>query len=177
MVSQKKSVAVITSSPALSSIISMVLGREEALRTQQFKGIDSLVSHMRILPVDLIVSDYKLENRTAPGLVAMLRKTLPRRRYQLIVLSDHMDREVKLSCRFAGVDEVIIKPMSPLFLKERVVARLETGESQTSANWRTPHASCSHPSKDTVAYSGNVIPLFGTSNNPDQRSGDSLHPA
>ncbi len=174
MVSQKKSVAVITASPALSSIFAMMLEQTEALRVQQFAGTEALVSHMRLLPVDLIVSDYDLETSSVSELVANLRKNLPSRRYQLVVLTDHISREIKLSCKFAGVDEVLVKPMSPLFLKERVVARLGIGESLTSASWRTPRA---RASKNAVTYSGNVIPLFGGQNSSGQQSSDSLHPA
>ncbi len=179
MISHKKSIAITTASPALGSIFAMMLEQTEGLRVQQFAGIEALVSHMRLLPVDLIVSDYDLETGSLPDLVAKLRKTLPSRRYQLVVLADHISREVKLSCKFAGVDEVLVKPMSPLFLKERIMARLgiEIDEAGIGAHRRTPRARHSRPSKGAAVYSGNVIPLFGAPDNPDRQNGDSLHPA
>lgn len=173
MISHRKSIAIITASPALGSIFAMMLEQTEGLRVQQFAGIEALVSHMRLLPVDLIVSDYVLETGSMAELVAILRKTLPSRRYQLVVLADHISREIKLSCKFAGVDEVLVKPMSPLFLRERVVARLGIGDSRdgVSARRRTAHSGRSRPLRREGPYSGNVVPLFGS------RNKDNLHPA
>ena len=126
-------VAVLTPNPALNSIISMVLDCNDQLNVQTFDRAEVLQTHLRIAPVDLIVCDYELGElgsgswKLAPQFVVDMHRQLPTRQFQVIVLTNSIDAELQQSCKFAGIDEVIVKPMSPLFLKDRIVARLEKG--------------------------------------------------
>lgn len=128
MVLKKKFVAIITSSPALSSIISMVLDCEEHLHVLTFNRADSLKCHSRIAPVDLIIADYQIGLTHAPQLAVDLRQANPNRHFQFIVLADFMDQSSKQACQFAAIDEVIAKPMSPLFVRDRVLAQLDKAQ-------------------------------------------------
>ncbi len=162
MTSGKKFVAVVTDSPALGSIIAMVLADEERLGVQQFNDADALLTHMRIVPLDLLVVDYHLEGTSAAQLVLDLRRDLPQRRFETLVLTGRVTPQVKLACKFARIDEVIIKPMSPAFLKERVLSRLRVrnvdregfgGHGNEVVTPRNPN------------WPDNVVPLFGGGRN------------
>ena len=131
---EKKYVAVFTASPALGSIISMMLEGEEQLHIQQFTSADMLEAHMRVAPVDLIVMDYQLERTNAAQLVLNLRRNLPQRRFETLVLTSSVSEEIKLACKFARIDEVVIKPMSPVFLKERILSRLDRKSTRLNSS-------------------------------------------
>jgi len=171
MASGKKFVAVITASPALGSIIAMMLDNEEQLGVQQFNDADTLLTHMRIVPVDLIVMDYHLEGTVQ--LVLNMRRDLPHRQFETLVLTGRVTPEVKLACKFARIDEVIIKPMSPVFLKERVLSRLQArnlaheglgghGKIDDRCAALKPEIAATRRAN----WPGNVVPLFGAGENP-----------
>ena len=87
MTSEKKHVAIITASPALGSIIAMMLEQQEQLHIQQFDSASTLTAHMRIAPVDLIVLDYHLEQMNAAQLVLNLRHDLGQAKFKTLVLT------------------------------------------------------------------------------------------
>ncbi len=151
-------VAILTSSPALSSILSMVLDCEEHLNVQSFDRPNVLKTHLRIAPVDLIICDYEIGETLAPQLAIDMRRQLPTRQFQMIVLSNFISAELKQSCNFAAIDEVIVKPMSPLFLRDRVVARLEkTDQSRDSL---LTQENTSIQAIPAIKVPDNVVPLF-----------------
>ncbi|VAW16615.1 hypothetical protein MNBD_ALPHA12-235 [hydrothermal vent metagenome] len=157
-----------TASPALGSIIAMMLEQEQQLHIEQFDTPSMLMTRMRIVPLDMIVMDYKLAGTTAAQLVLNLRRNLEQRQFTTLVLTSSVSAEIKLACKFARIDEVIIKPMSPVFLKERVLWHLQahrfgnesTGE-RGAANifFAQRHKNDDHP-EQTANWSGNVVPLF-----------------
>lgn len=151
-------VAILTSSPALSSIISMVLDCEEHLNVQSFDRVNVLKTHLRIAPVDLIICDYEIGETLAPQFAIDLRRQLPTRQFQMIVLSNFISPELKQSCNFAAIDEVIVKPMSPLFLRDRVISRLETAK-QSEGHFHLPEK-MPHPSIPQIKMPNNVVHLF-----------------
>jgi len=185
MASVKKFAAVITASPALGSIIAMMLDNEEQLGVQQFNDADALAAHMRIVPVDLIVMDYHLEGTSAAQLVLNMRRELPHRQFETLVLTDRVTPQVKLACKFASIDEVIIKPMSPVFLKERVLSRLRArnlaheelgapGKIDDRCATLKPEIEATRQAN----WPGNVVPLFGTGENPARpRPPNQPHPS
>jgi DNA-binding response OmpR family regulator len=71
---------------------------------------------------------------------------------QIIALASELTPEVKSATRDAGIDEVILKPMSPRYLVERVLARLAQTE-------RAP-ARRGLNKRDWSAFGDNVVPLF-----------------
>ncbi len=169
MTPEKKHIAIITASPALGSIIALVLEDEEQLHVEQFDNTDTLMAHMRIVPFDLIVMDYNLEQTSAAQLVLNLRRALPNRQFETMVLTSSITPEIKLACKFARIDEVVIKPMSPVFLKERVLSRMQIrhfvqdGLSDQSA----PETSDTVLEKDAHPnWGGNVVPLFKSGHPP-----------
>lgn len=155
MAEQAKIVAVLVSNPALSSILSMVLASVPTLRVRPFDSQLALTTYMRLAPVDLIVSDF--DNAAAPAdqVARELRadRSLQQRGFQVIALASTVTAETKRASISAGIDEIIVKPMSPRYLLERVLSRLQ----RPGYVGRRPE----RPLADPVPPPGsNVIPLF-----------------
>jgi len=174
MIAEKKYVAILTSSPALGSILAMVLDCEENLVVQNFSRAHNLIQHMRIVPINLIICDFDIGNSSAAKLAIDLRSSDLRRDFKMIALSDTMSSQTRQACKFAAIDEVIIKPMSPIFVRDRVLARLDNGERSQKNEHREPFAA----KNDFFAQkpdneSNNVINLFAD-RFPGPRDG--IHP-
>ena len=155
----RKFVARLTASPALGSILAMALDCEENLVVQSFSRPAGLEQHMRIAPIDLIVCDFEISGSSAARLAIELRTANPDRQFEMIALARDISSHTRQACKFAAIDEVIIKPMSPLFVRDRVLARLEKSHKK--------------PGKDKVEDkridTANVIELFaGKSQASDQ---------
>jgi two-component system, OmpR family, phosphate regulon response regulator PhoB len=157
MSEQAKVVAVLVANPALSSILSMVLASVPTLRVRPFESAPALTTYMRLAPVDLIVCDFDSPNAPANLVAQALRgdKTLTRRIFQVIALASEVTAETKKVSISAGIDEIIVKPMSPKYLLERVLSRLQRRAASS------PRASIRTVPRDISRAGGNVIPLFG----------------
>lgn len=122
-------IAVLSASPALASILGATLRRERHWRIREFRDARALGAYARIAPVAIIVSDYELGEATAADIVGGLRNDqfVVSRDVQVIALSRSIDGALRERCIQAGIDEVLAKPMSPLYLEERIRARLSAG--------------------------------------------------
>ena len=156
MPSNAKIVAILVSNPALSSILSAVLASAPSLRVRPFESQLALTTYMRLAPVDLIVADFDGEvsaDRLARDLRADTR--LERRDFQLLALASKVTNQVRDASVGAGIDEIILKPMSPRYLLERVVSRLARVAARQQLRKQAP-----------VQWPANVIPLFGRQPQP-----------
>lgn len=156
MKANAKVVAILVSNPALSSILSAVLASVPSLRVRPFESQLALTTYMRLAPVDLIVSDFDGDVR-ADLLARDLRADtrLERRDFQFIALASAITGDVRDASLRAGIDEIILKPMSPKYLLERVLSRL--ARRAAAQQLRKPSA---------VQWPANVIPLFGRTPQP-----------
>ena len=125
-------IAVLSSSPALVSVLGATLRRGHRWRVREFRDSRALIDYMRIAPVALLVSDYELDRANAADVALTLRghDELICRHLQIIAMTRTVDPDMRRRCVQAGIDEVIVKPMSPLYLEERIAARLEDGTSE-----------------------------------------------
>lgn len=121
-----KVAAVLTANAALSSILTMMLRECPDLRVRQFGTAGALLAYARIAPIDALVCDFTLPGVSLTALVRNLRRGThsQARQVKVIALTRHIDRAVQSVVAEAGIDEVVIKPMSPAYIKERVLARL-----------------------------------------------------
>jgi two-component system phosphate regulon response regulator PhoB len=158
MAEPAKVVAVLVSNPALSSILSMVLASVPSLRVRPFDSQLALTTYMRLAPVDLIVSDFDSEKAPADRVARELHgdKSLERHDFQMIALASEVTTETKQASISAGIDEIIVKPMSPKYLLERVMSRLQRRVA--------PPRPTARPRPDFTGT--NVIPLFGRNLQP-----------
>ncbi|MAN76399.1 MAG: hypothetical protein CML24_04180 [Rhizobiales bacterium] len=122
-------IAVLSNSPALASVLGATLRRGHRWRVREFCDHRALGDYMRIAPLALLVADYDLERVTAADVALSIRNSddIASRHVQIIALSRTVDGEMRRQCVQAGIDEVIVKPMSPVYLEERIAARLGNG--------------------------------------------------
>lgn len=170
MPAEAKVVAILTANPALSAIVHMVLSSNRDLRVRLFENAAELSLYMHIAPVDLLVCDYEMGDAESVALVPRLRAKdgLVRPDFQVIALTRSISSSMKAACVEAGIDEVIVKPMSPRHLEQRVAARLGDGPRHIAAGgYRGPERRGRLADPPPVRAS-NVVPLFG--NTPDRRA-------
>jgi CheY-like chemotaxis protein len=154
MTDQAKVVAVLVANPALSSILTMVLASVPSLRVRPFDSQIALTTYMRLAPVDLIVSDFDSDRAPADRVARELHADtrLERRDFQMIALASTVTDQTKTASISSGIDEIIVKPMSPKYLLERVLSRLQRRSQPPARGLR----------ERSREFAGtNVIPLFG----------------
>ena len=168
-----KVVAILAASPALSSILAAVLAAVPTLRVRQFESAKALTTYMQLAPVDLLVCDFDSETAPAGPLAETLRRgLLTRPGFQVIALASEVTEDVRQASIGGGIDEVIIKPMSPKYLLERVTSRLKGSAEQGVRAARPVAAVARGPVSAALAvasyrqFGDNVIPLFGERANP-----------
>jgi two-component system phosphate regulon response regulator PhoB len=147
-----KTVAVLVANPALSSILSMTLAGSPSLRVRPFETELALRSYLQLVPADLIVADFDSLPARADRLAERLRSDPAiSRNTQIIALASLLSIDVKAASIHAGIDEIIMKPMSPRYLVERVLARL--------AKMKAPERRTGFVKRDWSAFGNNVIPM------------------
>jgi len=157
MAQATKVIAVLTASPALSSILGAVLTTVPDLQVRSFESEVALIGYMRFCAVDLVVCDFDYERTPADMLVRELRADgmLVRRNFHAIALTGTVRPDMRARAAECGIDEIIVKPMSPKYLLERVQARLNNPDAPPRARLRVVHSA-----PRTMAHRDNVVPLF-----------------
>ncbi|WP_152662641.1 response regulator [Devosia soli] len=173
MTTRPKTVAILAANTALTAVLTMVLAGDTRLRVRSFESEAELFAYMRIAPLDLLVVDFDREGRPAYEMVEAIRLD-PRfvsRDLPVIALTRSIPPPMRHQAISAGIDEVLVKPMSPRHLLQRVQARLVnrsivglvgSGYRGPERRDRVPLAKPQpQPARRTT---DNVVPLF-----PDRR--------
>ena len=149
-----KTVAVLVANPALSSILSMTLAGASSLRVRPFDTQIALMTYLHLAPAHLVVADFDSVPSRADRLADDLHhdRAIASPKLQIIALASELTAEIKMASIHAGIDEIIMKPMSPRYLVERVLARLAT--TPTLPERRGARQ------KDWSRFGDNVVPLF-----------------
>jgi two-component system phosphate regulon response regulator PhoB len=148
-----QTVAVLVANPALSSILSMTLAGAPLLRVRPFDSEAALRSYLQVAHADLVVADFDSLPARADRLAERLRSDAAiSKSMQIIALASEISIDVKVASIHAGIDEVIMKPMSPRYLVERVMARLADKPKLEVAR-RGLHK------RDWSAFGDNIVPL------------------
>lgn len=123
-----KVVAIIAANPALSSLLAMVVAGDSHLKVRQFESEIELMAYMRIAPLDMLVCDFDREDRPAYEMVESIRlnNELISQDVPVIALARTITPPMRHQAISAGIDEVIIKPMSPRHLLQRIQTRLRS---------------------------------------------------
>ncbi len=123
-----KVVAIIAANPALSSLLAMVIAGDTHLKVRQFDSDIDLIAYMRIAPVHMLICDFDREGRPAYEVVESIRlnNALVGQDVPVIALTRSVTLPMRHQAISAGIDEVIIKPMSPRHLLQRIQSRLRT---------------------------------------------------
>ncbi len=157
-----KTIAVLVANPALSSILSMVLASVPSFRVRPFESELALQIYMRLAPVDLVVTDFDAENARADLVTRDLRDDpgIENPAFQVIALASSVTPETKNLCLKAGIDEVVVKPMSPRYLLERVQSRLRQRAPVRESIHHTLRRLAPKPAPAREFAGSNVIPLW-----------------
>lgn len=122
-------IAVLSSNEALSALLAATLRQDAGWRVREFGDAQAVATYASISPISVLVGDYTLSDGTIADLAEHLRtqgQTVAGD-MQIIVLTRTITQDLRRRCVRAGVDEIIVKPMSPLYLEERVRTRLGQG--------------------------------------------------
>ena len=154
MAEPMKTVAVLVANPALSSILSMTLAGASSLRVRPFDTQLALTTYLHLAPADLVVADFDSVPSRADRLAEDLRgdRRINSRNFQIIALASALTTETKAASIHAGIDEIIMKPMSPKYLVERVLARLAKKKT-------LPERRQGLRKRDWSSYGDNVVPM------------------
>ena len=161
-----RTVAVCTASPALTAILSAVLAAKVGLRVRQFESKAGLTTYMQLAPVALLVCDIE-----DAEMVAEIRhdSKIADRSLEVIALARAITRKERQQAVVSGIDEVIVKPMSPAYLMERVLDRLVRRSERITAEEHRPERR--HSQTTPVAgyrrITDNVVQLFPHSWQPN----------
>ena len=170
-----KTVAILAANPALSAILTMVLASDSRLRVRPFGSEAELIAYMRIAPLDLLIVDFDRSGRPAYEMVEGIRldPTLTSRDLPVIAMTRAITPPMRDQAISAGIDEVVLKPMSPRHLLQRVQARL-LNRSVVGAlgGYRGPDRRDRVPNRPMDGHphrrmTDNVIPLFPNRGVPD----------
>ncbi|HLV84807.1 MULTISPECIES: response regulator [Devosia] len=128
MTQSAKVVAIIAASPALSSLLAMVVAGDSRLKVRIFETELELIAYMRLAPIDMLVCDFDREERPAHEMVESIRLNgeLLSQDVPVIALTRNITPPMRAQAISAGIDEVLIKPMSPRYLLQRIQIRLRT---------------------------------------------------
>lgn len=122
--SELRTIAIRCESAAFSALIGSVLSDQPGLRVRIFDSAAELAAYMRIVPVHLVVCDDRIEGDSiVPELMSLRRDThAANAGFGVLALTRKGDALLRADVAYAGISEVMGKPMSPLYLAERVLA-------------------------------------------------------
>lgn len=174
MTEPAKVIAILAANEALSSVLAAVLGTDSSLRVREFSSAPALHAYMRLARVDVLICDFDHKDAPAGQLVYGLRRDelIEAPYFTAIALTRLVTPEMRHASVRSGIDEVIVKPMSPRHLLARVNARsraprlLVTGENGYRGPDRRNRLSFGvTPVQQQRRSTDNVVALF-----PDRRA-------
>ncbi len=174
MTATGKKIAILAANPALTAVLTMVVAGDSRLRVRPFESEAELFAYMRIAPLDMLVVDFDREGRPAYEMVEAIRLDpgFASRDLPVIALTRAITPPMRQQAISAGIDEVVVKPMSPRHLLQRIQARLTSRSviGALGAGYRGPERRDRGPNArmqphPTRRYTDNVVPLF-----PDRRA-------
>ncbi len=174
MTAAGKKIAILAANPALTAVLTMVVAGDSRLRVRPFESEAELFAYMRLAPLDLLVVDFDREGRPAYEMVEAIRldPSFLSRDLPVIALARAITPPMRQQAISAGIDEVVVKPMSPRHLLQRVQARLinRSVVGALGSGYRGPDRRARLPQSRPQPNAGrrftdNVVPLF-----PDRRA-------
>lgn len=152
-----RTIVTLVPNPALSSILTATLASEPRLRVRAFDSATGLFAYLRLAQAEAVIVDVEGSDADVPWQgVAAIRSGGTR----LIALVGNTVAQDRIAALRTRVDEVIVKPMSPKYLLERVTLGFggRKSASISLAAGSTPRRGLTHG--DWSRFGDNVVPLF-----------------
>ena len=166
MTSRPLSIALLAANPALAGILARALETDGGHKVATFAGIEALTTYMRLSPVDLVVLDTELPGAPAIDIARGLRMHLKLASDDFaIVALTSTPVPFHRPLITAGIDEVLVKPVSPSRLLA-VAADLCEPEREMAVGNGTVVKVFEGIAAPTPTRVGHVIPLFGEGRRP-----------
>lgn len=127
---------ILTQSEALSSILAATLREDGARETHQARTLRNALGLVRLFPIDFVICDRVVGGQRMENILPLLRENAVHGSFETILLTNDVDAGLQDICRQTGIDEVIIKPMSPRFISERLAVRARSARVRTYENAR-----------------------------------------
>lgn len=131
---QLPTIAILTANRAYGAILEAVVVRP-GWRVRRFDDVDQLAVYANIAQLSVLIIDVDLgANEPVPALISRL-KALRGPALHTIATTRTLTGWTRAMCTAAGIDEVLIKPFSPMHLAERVALRAGSGSGRTGFGW------------------------------------------
>ena len=157
MPSRALSIALLAANPALAGILARSLEVDGGYRVATFAGIEALITHLRLTPVDVVLLDTELPGAPAIDIARGLRGHLKLANDDFaIVALTQTPAPFHRPLLAAGIDRVLVKPVTPARLLLAIEAfcpperAVKVGNGPLVFTGAAPQVRV-----------GNVIPLFG----------------
>ncbi len=124
---QKVKIMVVDDRSFARSLLRRILGVLGCRRITEAQSVEVAWNAILLNPPDLVIVDWEMEKSDGLELVRRIRHedNSPERYMPIIMLTAHSDPSRIIEARDAGVNEFIIKPLSPEILFTRLDAVIE----------------------------------------------------
>ena len=162
MISRSLSIAMLAGNPAFRGILQRALELDGGHKVASFEGIEALTTYLRISPVDVVVLDTELPGAPAIDIARGLRQhmKLAAPDFYIVALT-RTPAPFHKPLFSAGIDRVLMKPVTPGTLLGTVEALFEAERAVATANAPAPGVRPFDGMDRSPVRVGNVIPLFG----------------
>lgn len=133
MQTRPATIAIFSQSYAFAELVRWVLVDQIGARVQVFSRLSELELHAHAGKIEVVIIDAELGSLDAAEAGALMLdiKASSETGMRSIALTRQINGWSRTRCKGAGFDEVLLKPMSPLLLSERVMAQLAKSVAQS----------------------------------------------
>lgn len=113
-------IAILSPNAAFSALVELILDRSSLLSVSQHAHVAELAA-LEGAPA-LIVCNFELDSGFYQRFVPTAARLKREARTKVLATVRDLDGWQKQACLSLGIDEVLVKPVSPLHLSERIIA-------------------------------------------------------
>lgn len=114
------SILVVDDEDMVRSLITSVLRSLGYSRIEQASDGDGALALLRQKPIDLVISDLRMEPMSGVQLLRTVRADPALRSVKFIIMTASLTSEGAIAAKRAGVDTYLIKPFTPRTLGARI---------------------------------------------------------
>jgi two-component system, chemotaxis family, chemotaxis protein CheY len=125
------SILVVDDNPHMRSIIATVIRGLGVRDIREAADGAAALERLRDTAVDIIITDYAMEPLDGLDLTRLIRTARDSRNPEtpVILMTGHADRDTVMAARDAGVNEILVKPVSAKTIIQRLIAVIDQPRS------------------------------------------------